>query len=174
MVPQMAGWKRWLGIAAVTLLTLTMVGLVYCSVRLCIFAAAPDGTLRYRLATLAIAALLLVMPGRIAWVLLRRKWKTGTFRLSPEQLAAVRARCAQPWSLRLRILTAAAGVIVAGMQTFMAFRHSPHSMNFAIVATAWWIIAGLWIHRVFKPAKCAIPRIRECLRDQFHLVLTTH
>jgi hypothetical protein len=161
MVPQMPRWKRWLGIVAVTLFTLMMVGLVYLSIRLCIFAAAPDETVRSRLLMLALAALLLVTPGRIAWVLLHRKWKTGTFRLSPEELAVVRDRCAKPRPLYLSILIAVLYAGVAGTWTYTAVTHAHHQTYHSFTAALWWITAGIWIYRVFKPAKCTIPPTQE-------------
>src|ERR1700761_8684884 len=101
---QAVGWKRWLGFFVIGIFCATIIAAVYAAVMVCIFASASGESIRFRLLLWLLAACLLILPVRITWTLLRRKWKTGTFRLSSEQLAAARARCAKPRPLYLSIL----------------------------------------------------------------------
>jgi hypothetical protein len=157
MAPQTAGWKRWLGSLIIGLFCTMMGYLVYAAVKIGMSIAAPGMSTRLRILTSVVVACLLVLPAGISWTLLRRKWKTGTFRLSPEEQAAVRARCAQPRSLKVRILPAVFNGAVAGLYTYSAFRPGHHSGEHMLLTVVWWVITGVWVYRIFRPPKCSIP-----------------
>jgi hypothetical protein len=116
-----------------------------------------------QIALLAMAALLFCLPGLLLFNIIRRKVKTGSFLVSPEELAKARARCANPRSLKQRILAAGLWWLIAGTWTFLALKHrhsaSPDVFPPWMLATITWVPALLLTWRMFRPPapQCAFP-----------------
>jgi hypothetical protein len=105
---------------------------------------------------LAIAALLLFLPGWFAFKTIQRKLKTGSVLPSQEELAKARAKCATPKSLRQRILFAGMYWVAAILWTLPILRgHHSQSQVLSpwILAALWWFAAILWTWQVFRPSK---------------------
>jgi hypothetical protein len=110
----------------------------------------------------ALGLVFLVLPGMYVVKAIRRKYKTGSFLPSVEEIDQARAKCAQPKPLRQRILLAGIYWLVALLWTWTALsRHTHHHVVFGSVwalPAMWWMVAALWTWQMFRPrsAQCAI------------------
>jgi hypothetical protein len=110
---------------------------------------------------------LFVMPAGVLYQQIRRKLKTGSFRLSKEEVAKIRARLYKPQSLGRRILTVNVMALSVGIFTAQPIldllRHrAPNPLSW-VAAIAWGGIAFMMIVQVFRPAKLllALPKPAE-------------
>jgi hypothetical protein len=150
--------KDWLGYVSITLVSATIVACVPLAIVIGFFAVSRDtSSISDRPLLFVLAACLLVLPLRVAWVFLRRKKKTGSFRLLSEELDAVRARCARPETLKSRLIKALLYASFAICWTYIEFERSQHSASMAVLAGIWWLITGLYIYRVFRLRQYALP-----------------
>lgn len=128
---------------------------------------------RPRIALLALAAGLFILPGILLFSVIRRKLKTGSFLMSQEELAKARAKRRKPPPLKTRILIAGFWCFSASLWTLTALKHqhSNHGDMYMplFVAAVTWLAAFLWTWQVFRPtaACCAIPEPTE----QLHVTL---
>ena len=99
-----------------------------------------------------LAATLLAFPGWFFYKAIRRKLKSGSFLPSEEELAAARARCRKPKSLRQRITTAALWGFVAIIWTDMAIGRPHHWSSAWIVVGISSLTALIWTWQIFRPS----------------------
>jgi hypothetical protein len=103
---------------------------------------------------LAAGALFLFIPSRMAFQFIRRKFKTGSYLPSDEELAAVRLRGGRLLPLWQRILFASIMLLNAGLQTYMLVGrlHSGHGIGHSLWAVPlWWVVSFYWGWQVFRP-----------------------
>jgi hypothetical protein len=124
----------------------------------------PDSTPGGRPLVLAAAALLLALPARVAFVVLRRRRKTGLWsvRSTPEeriQLAAKWSRPVRPW---LKKLATAIWIVAAALWMWGSISNlirSPRSVTDWLMAVVWsWILAGnIWSYVRKSKRTCPSP-----------------
>jgi hypothetical protein len=153
-----AAWKKWLGYAVLSVFVAGMLGLVYYGGKIFWLAIrAHDMPGLMRTLMFLVAGLLWCIPGIIAFRLLKRRWRTGSFKLSPEEKAAAVAKCKTPKPLKTRIWTAAAWLFSAVIWTDLAVhgRH-PGGIKWLLVVV-YWFNAGMATWQVFRSRSCAMP-----------------
>jgi len=113
-----------------------------------------------QIALVALTTALLAGGLAYPFIGIQRKIRTGSFLPSQEELAARRARCAKPASLKKRLLTSATWWVSAILWTDVA-AHSNHygAISPWFTAGLMWITAALWTFRFFRPtaSQCASP-----------------
>jgi hypothetical protein len=111
---------------------------------------------------LVLAGVLFLLPGIFAFKAIRRKIKSGSFLPSEEELDKARAKCAEPKSLRTRILLAGiwwtSALLWTGSALHHMHRHTASSSTW-LTAAMTWIPATLLTWQVFRPSQpqCALP-----------------
>jgi len=163
--PRPPAWKKLLGWTLVGLFSACMLSLVgmgvmaiYQGISCTCFSRGS------RAGLFGLGVLALLVPGMLAFVLLRRRWKTGTFKLSPEERAAALAKCRAARSqspLWSRVLNGVLWPLLAVFWTVRAV-HRPSLYTWSIAGI--YIFTGvLWIWQAFKPPVCKLPD--EPMRD---------
>ncbi len=96
------------------------------------------------------------------FIAIRRKWRTGSFLPSQEELAKRRARCGKPRSLAQRATLAGVWILMAIFWTDTAISRM-HSQHHGGIFPPWmlilvgWMNAGIFTWQLFKPsASCAL------------------
>ena len=130
-------------------ITLT-VGLTLAGAFSLYLAITPGGSFGVRIALFSLAAICFAFPARIAWVTFRRKWQTGHWLITEEELLAVRAKWVQPsasgrrWHFWSEIFSAVAFTFLAVVTWWDRFKHhsaSRHTYDLAM-AILWTAIAA--------------------------------
>jgi hypothetical protein len=111
------------------------------------FSSGPDITRTGRLLLLSLAAVLLALPCRIVWVLLRRRRKTGRWTLRPtqEERVELAAKWSQPVRPQVRYISTALYVFAATIWVLLIV-HEPHNLLNWVTGLVFVVIAvqNLW------------------------------
>jgi hypothetical protein len=148
--------KRWIGYAALGFFCIFMAVLTAAAAWFLRAAIIADDTVGARLAMACLAALFLLLPALMTWNLLRRKWKTGSFRLSQEERAELFARNRstynQPLSMRSKTWQAVVYLLPAMLWTLIAYRSWHHSLHAVMVISTvlTWITAALSLRGILR------------------------
>jgi hypothetical protein len=101
------------------------------------YAFSPGLTVASRLLFLALAACSLFLPVWAAWVSCHRKWKTGSWRPSPEERRQLRAKSAtKKFPTWVDPVIAASNVFLAAVYVFLAVHDD---------SVLWYALSALWI-----------------------------
>jgi hypothetical protein len=122
---------------------------------ICITAAfASEKALSGRLVFIAAGLLLVFMPGRIAWIYLRRRWTTGQWMPSPEEQQRMRVEYAKNRRTgQTGLYTVGVLVLLAGACITLAVDYPQHPVVVWLAAATWSVFAVRSIRKMKRATK---------------------